>query len=153
MSASGQPSAKFGMPTFGTNALSSFTTNQGMQGSGMSGNMGSNTFTPMANNSVFKLSQIAAAQSVPGAPPTGNVVFSGRLAADAQRILMRSESLPSRANIQVGTDGRTVVLRGNVADERERRMAENMMRLTPGVRDVRNELNIPAQNPGSTRIP
>jgi osmotically-inducible protein OsmY len=36
-----------------------------------------------------------------------------------------------------------VILRGRVADDDERRLAEGMVRMEPGVREVRNELIIP----------
>ena len=61
---------------------------------------------------------------------------------DARLVIDRSSALPSRANIQMGMDGEAIVLTGLVADDRERQMAEALLRLTPGVRDVRNELEI-----------
>jgi hypothetical protein len=60
--------------------------------------------------------------------------------SNLQEVVARSNRLPSNATIRVMLDGNTVVLRGSVADERERRMAENLIRLSPGVREVRNEL-------------
>ena len=63
-----------------------------------------------------------------------------------QGVVSRATRLPSRENIQVLTDGATIVLRGQVRDERERRLAEAMIRLSPGVRTVRNELE-PAKKP------
>ncbi len=45
--------------------------------------------------------------------------------------------------IQVAVSGSTVLLRGNVGSERERRVAEAMVRLNPGVRDVINQLEVP----------
>jgi hypothetical protein len=63
--------------------------------------------------------------------------------ADLQKVIAGSTRLPSRENINVtvGTDG-VVVLRGTVGSERERRMAEATLRLSPGVREVRNELQM-----------
>jgi len=69
-----------------------------------------------------------------------------RLAVDLQDTIARSSQLPSRGNIQVSMDGSAVILRGEVADESERRLAEGMMRLTPGVHEVQNELTV--RNPG-----
>jgi osmotically-inducible protein OsmY len=40
----------------------------------------------------------------------------------------------------VEVDGQTVILKGKVPSEDERRLAEGLIRLTPGVRAVRNEL-------------
>jgi hypothetical protein len=58
-----------------------------------------------------------------------------------QAMLALSPSLPGAA-IRVRMDGGTVVLEGAVGTERQRRLAENMVRLTPGVRDVRNQLAV-----------
>ena len=45
--------------------------------------------------------------------------------------------------IAIEVEGGTVVLKGQVSDDDQRRLVEGMMRLTPGVRDVRNELKVP----------
>ena len=52
----------------------------------------------------------------------------------------RRDELAIAPRIQVMLDGSTIVLRGKVGDDDERRLAENVLRLTPGVRDIRNEL-------------
>ena len=59
---------------------------------------------------------------------------------DLQTMISGSSRLPSRESIKVsmGDDG-VVVLRGTVKDERERRMAEAMLKAS-GVIEVRNEL-------------
>jgi BON domain len=67
-----------------------------------------------------------------------------RVQADLQQAFARSQRLANRNNIRVDMDGPTIVLRGTVADDHERRLAEAMARLTPGVRDLRNELNVRA---------
>jgi len=59
---------------------------------------------------------------------------------DLQDMLSSSTRLVSGGRIQVMTEGERVVLRGSVATERERRIAEAMIRMTPGVREVTNEL-------------
>jgi len=64
--------------------------------------------------------------------------------ADLQSVIAGSSRLPSRGNIRVTTDANgAVILRGRVRDDRERRMAESLVRLTPGVYRVRNELRVP----------
>jgi hypothetical protein len=63
---------------------------------------------------------------------------------ELQSVIDRSSRLSSRGNIQVVTEGNVVVLRGRVSNERERRIAEAVLRLTPGVREVRNELEAPS---------
>jgi hypothetical protein len=60
-----------------------------------------------------------------------------------QDIISRSTRLPSRNGINVSLENGFVVLRGRVRDERERRLAETVLRLSPGVYQVKNEL-IPA---------
>ena len=57
-------------------------------------------------------------------------------------IVQGSSYLKSNGNIAVSVEGGVVVLRGQVGSERERRLAETMLRFEPGVRDVRNELII-----------
>ena len=49
----------------------------------------------------------------------------------------------ARSTVRVEVVGTTVILRGRVADEDERRLVEGMVRLEPGVQVVQNELTIP----------
>ena len=51
-----------------------------------------------------------------------------------------TDAIVSKQGVNITMEGNTVVLRGRVEDERERRVLEGMVRLTPGVRDIRNEL-------------
>jgi hypothetical protein len=69
---------------------------------------------------------------------------------DLQAIIARSTRLTSAAGITVATEGNTVVLTGTVASEDDRRIAENMLRLHPGVVDIRNQLTVgpPPPAPG-----
>jgi hypothetical protein len=83
---------------------------------------------------------------------------SSGLQNNLQQMLSQSAALPSNRNIQIAMDGSTVVLQGWTADDHERRLAEGMVRLTPGVHDVRNELQVAnfgpqrsAATPQSTR--
>src|SRR5205814_419419 len=61
---------------------------------------------------------------------------------DLQAILARTSALPTAVGIQVTMDGPVVVLRGQVPDDDQRRLAENVLRLSPGVHQVRNELEV-----------
>jgi osmotically-inducible protein OsmY len=61
--------------------------------------------------------------------------------------LDRSTMLSNPRGIELTMDGNVVVLKGNVATEDEQRLVEGMIRLTPGVRDVRNELKVPVAPP------
>jgi len=60
---------------------------------------------------------------------------------DLRDVIARSSALAGY-DVQVRVVGPTVVLTGEVGDDRDRRLAESMVRLTPGVRDVRNELEV-----------
>lgn len=77
-------------------------------------------------------------------PPTTAVL---QPAPALQAAVQRSTVLPSKDNIQVVSDGNAVVLRGTVADDHERQLAESMVRLQPGVRDVTNELVVRGNTP------
>jgi hypothetical protein len=59
---------------------------------------------------------------------------------EARAVIARSSRLPSRGNVRVTLDGNVFVLRGDVRDTRELQLVEAVLRLTPGVRAVRNEL-------------
>ncbi len=80
----------------------------------------------------------------------GPALYSGTTAgpltfrSDLQESLNRG-GLASIGNIRVMSDGQRVVLRGRVRDLSESRTAEGLMRLTPGVRDVVNELQLDQQ--------
>jgi hypothetical protein len=64
---------------------------------------------------------------------------------DVQRVIERTTMvgmIGPRAGINVTMEGDTVVLRGNVATPKDARIAEGVVRMEPGVRNVRNELRI-----------
>jgi len=87
------------------------------------------------------------------APPRSPVVPPLRPRAplkpreDLHEVLARSSSLASSESIQVLSDGATVFLRGVVANASDRRMAEALLRLSPGVDQVQNELKIGPTRP------
>jgi hypothetical protein len=59
---------------------------------------------------------------------------------EVRAVIARSTALSRPGNIQVDVEGQTVILKGKVPSDEERRLAEGLIRLTPGVRTVRNEL-------------
>jgi hypothetical protein len=71
-----------------------------------------------------------------------------RQRTDLQQVLIRSASLPSRNNMVVLTDGTSIILRGTAGNQRERQLAEALVRLSPGVGRVRNELDVFPPNRG-----
>ncbi len=78
----------------------------------------------------------------------------GSMQAKAQDAIAKaSKQLKSNDSIQVAMDGDTLVLRGTAANANERRLAEALVRLTPGIYDVRNELEVPEVAPAPRRIP
>ena len=68
---------------------------------------------------------------------------SSDLYANLKAAIDRSTFVKSKDTIEVQVAAGTVILRGQVGSDRERRMVEGMMRLTPGVQNVQNELQIP----------
>jgi hypothetical protein len=74
---------------------------------------------------------------------------SGEFLANLGDVLARSSDLAD-TKIQLILDGPTVVLRGNVSDWEQRRLAENLLKLTPGVSVVKNELVV-VQAPATSK--
>ncbi len=64
------------------------------------------------------------------------------LQTSVQGIIDRSTYIKNKSGITVTVTGNTVDLTGQVTTERERRTIEGMVRMTPGVRDVRNALQV-----------
>lgn len=75
------------------------------------------------------------------------------LRQDLEQVLARSDSLSGNRTIRIDVNDSIVVLRGTVANDRARRLAENLLRLTPGVRDVQNELLTAAASKPAPGIP
>jgi hypothetical protein len=74
-----------------------------------------------------------------------------QLQTEVEQVLTRSTSLSPNREIRVEVQGPVVVLRGTVANEHDRRLAEGLVRLTPGVQDVRNELKMSGTTPPLAR--
>lgn len=66
-----------------------------------------------------------------------------RLQADLRGVIDRAGLKASPAGVQVTVDGNAVVLRGAVADADDARLVEGLVRLTPGVGRISNELAYP----------
>lgn len=64
------------------------------------------------------------------------------LQSEVRDVIARSERLPSKNDIQVAVSGNTVILSGRVGSDRERLVAEGIAKMTPGVRDVLNQLQV-----------
>jgi hypothetical protein len=67
--------------------------------------------------------------------------------SEVERMLARSTALRFPRQIHVVVEELAIVLRGSVASEGDRRLAESLVRLTPGVYQVRNELRVAVISP------
>jgi hypothetical protein len=59
-----------------------------------------------------------------------------------QKVLTRSSSLSPKDSFQVLSEGELVVLRGTAVSEYDRQLAEGLVRLSPGVYNIRNEITV-----------
>lgn len=112
---------------------------QGTTGGGIGTMAPVTTWSALAGRSQASLNGAAPIRLT--APTT--TTRTSPLQAEVQSIVANSSALPSRDQIQVGVEGGTIVLRGTVSTDYERRLAEALVRLTPGVNLVRNELIVP----------
>jgi osmotically-inducible protein OsmY len=62
--------------------------------------------------------------------------FAERIAT----LLERTVQIKKLSPIRVEVRGETAILRGRVATQEDRQLAENLVRLEPGIWDVKNEL-------------
>jgi osmotically-inducible protein OsmY len=63
---------------------------------------------------------------------------------DLQQIITRSTYLSPKNSVQVLGQDKIVVLRGTAVSEDDRQLAEAMLRLSPGVGEIRNEITVQA---------
>jgi hypothetical protein len=140
LSSASQGGGKFGGPLYGTattQATTVGTVTVSIVGTslGTTGGYGG-TMSLGTGQGLGPIPVKATAFSLRGSPTT-------RLHGELRNMFARSSSLSNGRMIDVQVAGGAVLLRGQVADERERRLAENLVWLTPGVTEVRNELRIP----------
>jgi hypothetical protein len=72
-------------------------------------------------------------------------VVPARLQTDLRGILNATPMIANAGAVQIQVEGSNVLLRGSVRDAEEARLVEGLVRLTPGVRQIKNELTFPAQ--------
>jgi osmotically-inducible protein OsmY len=65
---------------------------------------------------------------------------TAQVESELRDILARSSSLSNPSGIDVSVEDRVVTIRGKVASDDERQLAEGLLRLAPGVRAVNNQL-------------
>ncbi|QDU18913.1 BON domain-containing protein [Urbifossiella limnaea] len=127
----------FGAVSYGTTTgarAGATTTTGGRAGSG-------GTFSTDPGGQLVQLPrQIAYTAQLKFAVPQ---VPAPRLQADLRGMIDRAGLALPAGSVQVQVDGNAVVLRGTVRDGDEARVVEGMVRLTPGVGRVTNELSFP----------
>jgi len=96
---------------------------------------GTGTTTPTATSSVSTPPRFVTGIGFRYQPMTPS-----QLQVDAQRTLANVTSLNPGREINVALENGTLVLRGTVADDDDRRLAEAIVRMVPGVHDVVNQL-------------
>jgi hypothetical protein len=74
--------------------------------------------------------------------PTATPLSTNELTTRLQAQLRASPTLASARNLVLGMEGGVLVLRGEVVSENDRDLAEALVRLEPGIYDVRNELTL-----------
>jgi BON domain len=118
----------FGQPSFGMTTTTTTTTRPRTTGTA--------TITYGAVGSTIA-NQLSFATEVKFAAPP---IKPTQMQLDLQGLVSRTSALKKPSDVRVEVVGNMVILRGRVADDDERRTVEGMMRLEPGVHEVRNEL-------------
>jgi hypothetical protein len=144
--------ASFGASVYSGNAYglaTTTTTGTSTQGgtTGLNGGYGGTNSNRYGSSSggvyVPPLGAVVAYSGQQGsAPPVA--VGTAALRPDLRTILVNTSRLsqPTRNALQVRMDGSTVVLQGEALDAHEAQVAEAMLRMSAGVSDVRNEMQI-----------
>jgi hypothetical protein len=105
------------------------------------GGAGGGTFATDPGGQIVQLPrQIAYTAQLKFTPPT---VPAPRLQADLRGLIDRAGLTVPVGSVQVQVDGNAVLLRGAVRDSDEARLVEGLVRLTPGVSRITNELSFP----------
>jgi len=107
---------------------------------GTAGGRGGGALTDPGGQVVPLPRQIAYTSTIQFKSPNGNAM--PQLQTDLLGAIGRipNDMLANPAAVQVAVDGRTVTLKGAVKNEEEARLVEGLVRLTPGVFGIKNEL-------------
>jgi hypothetical protein len=136
---SSKTSGQFGTPLYGNITTPKTTT----------GTTGAGATASMSFNTVGMRRAPSYTTTLAFAPPVA--VAPSAMQVRLGTVFQGTSQLTPNSNIQVVVNGGTVVLRGQVANENERRVAEGMVRLEPGVREVRNEIRVAAARAAGTQ--
>lgn len=131
--------------SFGTTGLGGSSATGGTRGFSASGlgntNLGRNSSTNQTGGEIIPVQRpVAFVAAVSFPVPPVNVP---RMQTDLRGVIDRSSMLSNPRGIEVKVEGNVVYLRGSVKDADESQTAEGVIRLTPGVFDVKNELKYP----------
>jgi hypothetical protein len=146
---SGTTQPRFGAPLYNITTVNLSTTGTGGQNRG--GTATTSSSAPYAGSSSVGIRRAPSYTTTIGfefRPPS-----MSSMQTSLQQTIAESSSLPSRSGMVVAVDGDTVVLRGTANSERERRMAEALVRLTPGVHDVQNNIEVRETVPAPRPVP
>lgn len=131
-SATGGNPGGFGAQSFGTASGA----NAGRAGQGVTGSVNSQdpggVIVPLPKQIAYP------AQLQFQVPVVPNQVFT-----EIRTGIDRSTMIANPRAVQVVMDGPNVILRGSVKDNDEYRLVESVVRITPGVREIKNELVYP----------
>ncbi len=129
----GGSTAGFGGASTGTTAGAG---GRGGQGAGANS-------SSQQNSNLSSGRQIAYTATLKFAPPA---MPPAKMQTDLRSLIDASSGIANAKGISVlAGEGGVVVLKGAAKDEDEARLIEGMIRLTPGVRSVQNELKFPVQ--------
>jgi hypothetical protein len=129
-----------------------YTASSTTSSTGITGGIGTSNLGGLANQAGNALGRRGPAYTVSVAFPLATTT-AGQLQTEAQRVINRSRSLTMKETIKVKAEGQGLVLEGQVGSEGEKRLAENMLRLTPGVRSVENNLQVVQSAPQPRSVP
>ncbi len=141
---SGQSRGKGGM-TSGGRAGGSTRSGAGGMG-GMGGSTPNGTMAGATSRTASYMTQPIFDSPVARERSATAGLVAPRVLNDVQGTFARSARFQGDSAITVLNQGSAIVLRGVVATDKERRVAESMVRMSPGVREVQNEIEV-AGNP------
>jgi len=132
---------KFGTILSAATTTGTKTGTTGQAGAGGGTASTSNSGTGFTTVGVKRTPQFATRPDENILPRQGLAQVPLQMQADVRSALTETTVFPAGRNVSVAVnDQQQVVLTGTVASERDRMMAEGLVRLTPGVQFVRNEI-------------
>lgn len=132
----------FGQPSYGNVTTTGTTTPGGRTGLGGTASINRGGLTGGVGGLNGGYGEVApitfTAQVRFNSPP----VVAAQVQTDLQNLISRT-TITNPSEVRVEVVGSTAILRGRVASDDERRLVEGIVRLEPGIHDVKNELTIP----------